>query len=210
MVNLADGADLPQHARTNGGPVTGDPAAAYAHLDDQGFEKVVLRHAHPPTRDARVWAALLNPDVIERTTEALVACHARNRRATRRKNRQMAELEAACRTQGARGQAQWADAKNEHEARTRAAKNFERMVGDAIAEVNDVCTMRQQGSSATRYRHQLDSALRAISQHKNASEESAITPEPHDHALWNVLHTLGDGPADQAATDPARNTPAAP
>lgn len=210
MVNLAGDAEVPQHARTEGGSATVRSVARYAKLDDELFEKVVLNNAYPAGRDHEVWAALLAPELVERTKQTLMACHARNRRATRRKNRTMAELTEQCRGLGAQAQAKLAAAKAEHEDRTRAATNFERMVGDAIAEVNDVCTMRQRGSSATQYRHQLDKALRAISEHKSAAEEAAIVPEAHDHALWNVLHTLGDDHADQGANEPARNTPAAP
>lgn len=210
MVNLAGDADVPQHARTTEGPVTERQAATYAHFDDELFEKVVLNNVYPAGRDDTVWSILLEPELIERTKQTLIACHARNRRATRRKNRQMDELTEQCRGLGPRGQSELAIAKAEHEARTRAAKNFERMVGDAIAEVNDVCTMRQRGSSATQYRHRLDRALRAISEHKSAAEKAAIVPEPHDHALWNFLHTLGCDDTDSGATEPVRNTPAAP
>lgn len=198
MVNLAGDAEVPQHAQTLGGPAPESQAAIYAQLNDELFEKLVLNHVYPAGRDHDVWAALLEPGLVERTKQTLIECHARNRRATRRRNRKMQEFTEQCQGLGARAQAQLAIANAEHDKRTRAATNFGRMVGDAIAEINDICTMRHRGSSA---RHELDRALRAISEHKSAAEEAAIVPEPHDHALWELLHTLGKKPAEQAPTE---------
>jgi hypothetical protein len=36
-------------------------------LNDRDFEDVVVRNAHPPTRDREIWSALTAPDVIGRT-----------------------------------------------------------------------------------------------------------------------------------------------
>lgn len=140
---------------------------------------------------------LLEPGLVERTKQTLIECHARNRRATRRRNRKMQEFTEQCQGLGARAQAQLAIAKAEHDKRTRAATNFGRMVGDAIAEINDICTMRHRGSSA---RHELDRALRAISEHKSAAEEPPSCRNP-TITHCGSCYTLGKEPAEQAPTE---------
>ena len=54
-------------------------------LSDRDFEDVVLRNAHSPTRDRKIWSQLTAPDLIGRTRQTLTAMHARNSGAMRRK-----------------------------------------------------------------------------------------------------------------------------
>ena len=67
-------------------------APSLAALNDQQFEQVLLKNAHPPVRDAAAWEQLTAPDPIDRTKRVLTAMRARNRRAIHRKSRHLNEF----------------------------------------------------------------------------------------------------------------------
>jgi hypothetical protein len=71
-------------------------APSLAGLNDQEFEQVLLKNAHPPVRDAAAWAQLTAPGLIDRTKRVLIAMRDRNRRAIHRKNIHLNEFHAKC------------------------------------------------------------------------------------------------------------------
>ena len=166
-------------------------------LGDQDFEAVVLRNAHPPTRDREIWTQLTAPDLIGRTRQALTEMHARNSGAMRRKKAALSAFHAQCLKKPHGGQEAWVQAKADYEQWKVGAANFERMVGGALAEVNDIRDLRAQerGSSGV-LQAQLSHALNAIRTHRDACDTADIEPEPHDLALWSTLEHV-------AATDAA-------
>jgi hypothetical protein len=162
-------------------------------LSDRDFEDVVVRNAHPPTRDRETWSQLTAPDVIGRTRQTLTAMHARNSGAMRRKKAALAAFHAECLTKSEGGHKAWVRAKAEYERWRVGASNFERMVSGALAEVNDIWDLRGQerGSSGV-LQAQLACALDAIRTHRDACDTADIEPEPHDLALWSTLeHVAG-------------------
>jgi hypothetical protein len=166
-------------------------------LSDRDFEDVVVRNAHPPTRDRQTWSQLTAPDVIGRTRQTLTDMHARNSGAMRRKKADLTAFHAECLKKSEGGHEAWVRAKAEYEQWRVGASNFERMVSGALAEVNDIWDLRgqQRGSSGV-LQAQLACALDAIRTHRDACDTADIEPEPHDLALWNTLE-------DVAATNDA-------
>ena len=164
-------------------------------VSDHDFEDVLVRNAHPPTRDRETWSHLTAPDVIGRTRQTLTAMHARNSGAMRRKKAALTAFHAECLTKPEGGHQAWVRAKAEYEQWNVGASNFERMVSGALAEVNDIWDLRGQerGSSGV-LQAQLTCALDAIRTHRNACDTADIEPEPHDLALWSTLEHV-------AATD---------
>ena len=65
-------------------------------LSEADFEDVVLRNAHPPTRDREIWAQLTAPDLIGWTRQTLTDMHARNSGAMRRKKAALSAFHAGC------------------------------------------------------------------------------------------------------------------
>jgi hypothetical protein len=169
-------------------------------LSDQDFEDVVLRNAHPPTRDRKIWSQLTAPDLIGRTRQTLTDMHARNSGAMRRKKAALTAFHAQCLKTAQGGHEAWVQAKAEYEQWRVGASNFERTVSRALAEVYDIWELRtqQRGSSGV-LQAQLTSALDAIRTHRDACDTADIEPEPHDLALWSTLEHV-------AATDDGTHT----
>lgn len=166
-------------------------APSLAALNDQQFEQVLLKNAHPPVRDAAAWEQLTAPDLIDRTKRVLTAMRARNRRAIHRKNRHLNEFHAECHARGEQGRREWFAAKAEHERWTLAAKNFDQTVSGAIEEIDDICDTRaDHRGRGPAYRERLASAVQAIRDHQAASRNANLEPESHDLALWKVLDHL--------------------
>jgi hypothetical protein len=161
-------------------------------LSDADFEDLVLRNAHPPTRDRQIWTQLTAPDLIGRTRQTLTDMHARNSGAMRRKKAALSAFHAECLKKPHGGQAAWVQAKAEYEQWKVGASNFERTVSGALAEVNDIWELRaqQRGSSGV-LQAQLTCALDAIRTHRDACGTADIEPEPHDLALWSSLEHVG-------------------
>lgn len=171
-------------------------------LSDQDFEDVVLRNAHPPTRDREIWTQLTAPDLIGRTRQTLTDMHARNSGAMRRKKAALSAFHAQClkMPRGGQeawpprgGQEAWVQAKADYEQWKVGASNFERTVSGALAEVDDIWELRtqQRGSSGV-LQAQLTRALNAIRTHRDACDTADIEPEEHDLALWSTLeHVAG-------------------
>lgn len=168
-------------------------------LSDRDFEDVVVRNAHPPTRDRQIWSQLTAPDLIGRTRQTLTDMHARNSGAMRRKKAALSTFHAQCLKKSEGGHEAWVRAKADYEQWKVGAGNFDRMVSGALAEVNDIWDLRsqQRGSSGV-LQAQLTCALDAIRTHRDACDTADIEPEPHDLALWSTLE-LGH----VAATDDA-------
>lgn len=160
-------------------------------LSDRDFEDVVVRNAHPPTRDRQTWSQLTAPDVIGRTRQTLTDMHARNSGAMRRKKADLTAFHAECLKKSEGGHEAWVRAKAEYEQWRVGASNFERMVSGALAEVNDIWDLRgqQRGSSGV-LQAQLTCALDAIRTHRDACDTAEIEPEPHDLALWSTLEDV--------------------
>jgi hypothetical protein len=78
-------------------------------FNDRGFEDVVVRNAHPPTRDRQIWSALTAPDVIGRTRQT--AMHSRNSGAMRRKKAALTAFHAECLQKADGGHKAWVQAK---------------------------------------------------------------------------------------------------
>jgi hypothetical protein len=162
-------------------------------LSDQDFEDVVLRNAHPPTRDHEIWSQLTAPDLIGRTRQTLTDMHARNSGAMRRKKAALTAFHAQCLKKAHGGHEAWVQAKADYEQWRVGASNFARTVSGALAEVNDILELRtqQRGSSGV-LQTQLTRALNAIRTHRDACDTADIEPEPHDLALWSTLeHVAG-------------------
>jgi hypothetical protein len=166
-------------------------------LSDGDFEDVVLRNAHPPTRDREIWSQLTAPDLIGRTRQTLTDMHARNSGAMRRKKAVLTAFHAECLKKSRGGHEAWVQAKADHEQWKVGASNFERTVSGALAEVNDIWELRgqQRGSSGV-LQAQLASALNAIRTHRDACDTADIRPEPHDLALWSTLEHVAPTDGD--------------
>lgn len=157
-------------------------------LGVQAFEDVVLRNAHPPTRDRQIWTELTAPDLIGRTRQTLTDMHSRNSGAMRRKKAALSTFHAQCLKKPHGGQEAWVQAKADHEQWKVGASNFERMVSGALAEVNDIWELRtQERGSSGLLQAQLTRALNAIRTHRDACDTADIEPEEHDLALWSTL-----------------------
>ena len=168
-------------------PAAPSPAA----LDDQEFEQVLLKNAHPRARDGAVWEQLTAPDLVHRTKRFLTAMLARNRRAIHRKSRHLNQFHAECHARGEQGRREWFAAKAEHERWTLAAKNFDQTVSGAIEEIDDICDARaDRRGRGPAYRDRLASVVQAIREHEAASRKANLEPESHDLALWKVLDHL--------------------
>lgn len=168
-------------------------------LSDQDFEDVVLRNAHPPTRDREIWSQLTAPDLIGRTRQTLTDMHARNSGAMRRKKAELTAFHAECLKNAHGGHKAWVQAKADYEQWRVGASNFARTVSGALAEVNDIWQLRAQerGSSGV-LQAQLSCALDAIRTHRDACDTADIQPEPHDLALWSTLEQVAT--TDEALT----------
>lgn len=151
-------------------------------LDDRDFEDAVLSNAHPPTRDSAGWAELTRPEMIRRTREALAAMRARNHAAIARKKANLTAVQAACLRRGPDGRNEYLEAKAEFERWKSGASNFDRTVGAAIDEVNDIA----RGSSGVLH-GLLVRALTAIRIHRDACHTAQTEPQAHDIALWRTL-----------------------
>jgi hypothetical protein len=168
-------------------------------LSDQDFEDVVLRNAHPPTRDREIWSQLTAPDLIGRTRQTLTDMHARNSGAMRRKKAELTAFHAECLRNAHGGHKASVQAKADYEQWRVGASNFARTVSGALAEVNDIWQLRAQerGSSGV-LQAQLSCALDAIRTHRDACDTADIQPEPHDLALWSTLEQVAT--TDEALT----------
>jgi hypothetical protein len=171
-------------------------APSLAGLNDQEFEQVLLKNAHPPARDAGTWEQLTRPELIDRTKRVLIAMRDRNRRAIHRKNRHLNEFHAKCQGRGEQGRRDWFAAKAEHERWTLAAKNFDHTVCGALDEIDAIReTQANHRGRGPAYRERFASALQAIREHQTASRKANLEPESHDLALWKVLDHLTTSPA---------------
>ena len=167
-------------------------------LNEQDFEDVVLRNAHPPTRDRGIWTQLTAPDLIGRTRQTLTDMHARNSGAMRRKKAALTAFHAQCLKKAYGGQEAWVQAKADYEQWRVGASSFERTVSGAVGRGRR--HLGSEGSAAGEssgvLQAQLTCALDAIRTHRDACDTPDIEPEPHDLALWSTLEHV-------AATDDA-------
>ena len=188
MVEPTRGARIRTDATTEPKSHRGQRRLPLRALSDRDFEDVVLRTAHSPTRDRKIWSQLTAPDLIGRTRQTLTAMHARNSGAMRRKKAALSAFHAECLKKTYGGHEAWVQAKAEYEQWRVGASNFERTVSGALSEVNDIWELRtqQRGSSGV-LRAQLTCALDAIRTHRDACGTADIEPEEHDLALWSTL-----------------------
>lgn len=184
-------------------------APSLAGLNDQEFEQVLLKNAHPPVRDAHVWEQLTTPQLIDRTKRVLIAMRDRNRRAIHRKNRHLNEFHAKCQGRGEQGRRDWFAAKAAHERWTLAAKNFDHTVCAALGEVDEIGHARadHRGRGAA-YHDRFASAVQAIREHQKASRKANLEPKSHDLALWKVLDRLTTSPAPHQPPQTSPELPA--
>lgn len=173
-------------------------------LSDHDFEDILLKHAHPPVRDPHVWAELVSPALIERSRQTLIAMHGRNSGAIQRRKARLTTFQAQCIRKGQQGHEAWLRAKADYETWKLSATNFGRTVSAALAEVNDIVTLRSQTADNTgRLQAQLNTALNAIRAHRAACGDAELAPEPHDLTLWETLQSIAAGNAELLVHRPA-------
>lgn len=172
-------------------PIARSREAATISLDavkDKEFEDLLLQQAYPPTRDEEIWTQLIAPQRIDRAKRILIAAHARTERAITRKGAELSAIAAECSKDDQLGNRKFLEAQAMHDEWSVRATNFNRTVGAALAEINDICELRakDRGYAQEQLRALLDRALTAIRDHKAASADAGIKPEPHDLVLWGV------------------------
>lgn len=180
MAELARVAHIPIAHSRNAGTISLD------EVKDKEFEDLLLQQAYPPTRDEEIWAELVAPERIDRAKRILIAAHARTERAITRKGAELSAIAAECSKDDHLGKRKFLEAQALHDEWSVRATNFNRTVGAALAEINDIGELRAKdgGYAHEQLRAQLDRALTAIRDHKAASSEAGIKAEPHDIALW--------------------------
>ena len=142
MVEPTRGARIRTDATTEPKSHRGQRRLPLRTLSDRDFEDVVLRTAHSPTRDRKIWSQLTAPDLIGRTRQTLTAMHARNNGAMRRKKAALTAFHAQCLKKTYGGHEAWVQAKADYEQWKVGASNFEHTVSGAVAEVNDIWELR--------------------------------------------------------------------
>lgn len=130
--------------------------------------------------------------------------HARNSGAIQRRKARLTTFQAECIRNGHAGHEAWLRAKADYETWKLGATNFGRTVNAALAEVNDIVTLRSQTADNTgRLQAQLNTALNAIRAHRAACGDAELAPEPHDLTLWETLQSITTGGAELLVHRPA-------
>lgn len=143
------------------------------------FEQVVLVNASQRKRNPVFWEALLSPQVIERTHNALAQAVQRNSAAMSARRPD----EHGGTSAPDPGYVTW----------RRSAVSFGHIVQGALQEVNQRRKMLvQQGDlrSAERYRRNIRDIALALADHQDAIVRSGTTPRPEDLKLWESLDTV--------------------
>lgn len=173
-------------------------------LDDEDYEQLIIRNAHPPARNADIWAALTHPDNINRTRERLAAVHQRAGNNLRKKKAERDVFGQECHARGEAGKREWFATRGEYEDWRRRAANFHQTMQRALSELGKIHRQVNRDANAEN-RNQHRQALRelavAVQRHQALHMRSGERPGQADYELWQLLGsiTVPYGP-DQAPT----------
>lgn len=164
-----------------------------ADLEDSQFESVIIANAHPPNRDPEVWAALTDPNLIDRTRDTLTTLYQRNMGGIIKRRDEHEAFRRECRALGRSGWKSLAAAQAEYEERRRRATNFGRTMQNALAVVKET---RRNINRATNHqtaqdmRERLRELAQALQKHQVAHARIGGVAEQHDYELWQALDRI--------------------
>lgn len=180
-------------------------AQLLAQLDDQQYEDLVIQNAHPPARDADVWAALTHPDTINRTRNTLVGLAARTGNTLRTRKAERDRFQQECHARGETGKKEWFASRAEYEDWRRRAGNFHQTILRAVSELNRAQKTINRSSNhsiAQDHRETLRKLALAVHQHQAAHAKSGGIADQSDYELWQLLDqlTVPCGPTQEQYT----------
>jgi len=164
-----------------------------AQLDDQQYEQLIVSNAHPPVRDAAVWAALTHPDNIERTRGLLVQVATRTGMALRTRRAEREQFQQECHRRGPAGKKEWFDSRADYEDWKRRAGNFHQCMLRAVSELNK--TQKNVNRAANhQVAHDQRESLRqlalAVHRHQAAHAKNGGIADQSDYELWRMLDRI--------------------
>lgn len=165
-------------------------------MDDEDFRDFVGDHLGPD-EPAALWNLLLNPDLFDRTKEALTDIGANlgvqgaNRRA------EIHTYRLDCLARGDEGLEDYAAAKAEYDDWRARSGGYRRLVDRRLRQVRSAeKTLRRRQHDAHQARNvdrNREVACRltiGVLQHRRTMLQAGITPDDHDVALWRLLDEL--------------------
>lgn len=177
-------------------------AGRLSRLDDAVYEQLVLDNAHPPARDPEVWAALIDPALIDRTRDALNALFQRSSSVLRKRREERERFRLECFARGPAGKQEWFASKREYDAWRHRAANFSRTVQNALSEINKAKKELNRSMNhqvAQNHRDRLRDLACAVHRHQAAHARSGGIADQADYELWRTLDriTVPIGPANE-------------
>lgn len=176
-----------------------------AQLADKEFEQILTSNIHPPTRDARTWAAITHPDNLPRARKILTHVHERTASVLRRRKTEREEFRIECFARGEAGKREWFATRAEFESLRRRTANFHQRVQRAISELGQEqrnVNRAQSLNSGQQSRETLRELAVAVQHHQAVHARNGGGAEPADHELWRHLDrlTVPTGPGQDPTT----------
>lgn len=164
-----------------------------AQLDDQQYEDLIIKNAHPPVRNPDVWAALTHPDNLERTRSILVNVASRTGNALRTKKAERERFQQECLARGSAGRREWFDTRADYEDWKRRAGNFHQCMLRAVSELNKTQKTVNRETSHQLAQDQRDTLRKlaaAVHRHQATHARAGGIAEQADYELWQLLDQL--------------------
>ncbi|MFJ2643827.1 hypothetical protein [Streptomyces sp. NPDC087511] len=176
-----------------------------AQLEDKEFEQMLTSNIHPPTRDARTWAAIIHPDNLPRARKILTHVHERTASVLRRRKTEREEFRIECFARGEAGKREWFATRADFESLRRRTANFHQRVQRAITELGQEqrnVNRAQSHNAGQQSRETLRELAVAVQRHQAVHARNGGGAEQVDHELWQHLDrlTVPTGPGQHPTT----------
>ncbi|MEV8452394.1 hypothetical protein AB0467_21755 [Streptomyces sp. NPDC052095] len=176
-----------------------------AQLGDKEFEQLLTSNIHPPTRDARAWAAIIHPDNLPRARKILTHVHERTASVLRRRKTEREEFRVECFARGDAGKHEWFATRADFESLRRRTANFHQRVQRAITELGQEqrnVNRTQSHTAGQQSRETLRELAVAVQRHQDVHAREGGGADQADHELWQHLDrlTVPTGPGQHPTT----------
>ncbi|MFC9497728.1 hypothetical protein [Streptomyces sp. NPDC056982] len=162
-------------------------------LNDADYEQIAVNNAHPPARNADVWALLTQPDNLERTRQALVGAAQRTGNALRTRKAEREQFQQACFARGQAGKEDWFGTRAEYETWRKRAGNFHQTMLQAISELGKLqkrVNRETRTSTVQDHREVVRQLTVAVQRHQAMHMKAGEMPGQEDYELWQLLDRL--------------------
>lgn len=141
-----------------------------------------------------LWDLLTSRDVVRRTYNALTACYNDVCDQLAQRKAEMAAFQQECFNTGPDGKQTYFAAIGEHEEWRSRALGYRRLLSARITETKGLlATAKPTPPNPNKRIRLMETVFNlgwAIREHRDASLDAGVVPEPHDEALWDALERI--------------------